>query len=512
MSVGRSGSTPLEISEKSQLPQPDAASPMPATSSSGWWERVFSFPAVMAASLTYLVFFLSRRNIADPDLWWHLRNAQSLLTSGHFSVLDSYSYTATGATVLPTEWLAGLAYYAAYQWAGLSAVFLLVFVLCTAIALGVFRLSYLASHDVKNSFVVAVGGTVLAAISIGARTLLFGWLYLVGLLLILEAARRGGWKWLGLVPPLFCLWVNTHGSWPMGMVVFGIFIASGLVEGSWGHAYATHWSGAQLRKLLITAGASAMAVFVNPCGYRLVFYPFEAMFGVNSGVGYVEEFASIDFHTPWGKVALVLILGTLLIAVFSRERWRLDEVAITMLALCYSLTYIRFMYLAGILLPPIFAKRVKLMSPYDRNSDQRRNNAVALAILLCLFIASVPRHSRYQNPATYPVGAVAYMKTNGIHGRVFHEYVWGGYLIWHTPESKVFIDGRWDPYAATGVCKDYWAAVSGESPQAVLDKYQVEYVLMPPDSPLVKFLKNGPGWAVRYSDQTSVLLQRSPTS
>jgi hypothetical protein len=341
---------------------------------------------------------------------------------------------------------------------------------------------------------------------------LFGWLYLVGLLLILEAARRGGWKWLGLVPPLFCLWVNTHGSWPMGMVVFGIFIASGLVEGSWGHAYATHWSGAQLRKLLITAGASAMAVFVNPCGYRLVFYPFEAMFGVNSGVGYVEEFASIDFHTPWGKVALVLILGTLLIAVFSRERWRLDEVAITMLALCYSLTYIRFMYLAGILLPPIFAKRVKLMSPYDRNSDQRRNNAVALAILLCLFIASVPRHSRYQNPATYPVGAVAYMKTNGIHGRVFHEYVWGGYLIWHTPESKVFIDGRWDPYAATGVCKDYWAAVSGESPQAVLDKYQVEYVLMPPDSPLVKFLKNGPGWAVRYSDQTSVLLQRSPTS
>ena len=107
----------------------------------------------------------------------------------------------------------------------LRAVFALVFLICTAIVLGVFRLSYLASDDVTNAFLATVGGAVLAAISIGARTLLFGWLYLVALLLILEAVRREGWKWLWLVPPLFCLWVNSHGSWPMGMVLFGLFIA-----------------------------------------------------------------------------------------------------------------------------------------------------------------------------------------------------------------------------------------------------------------------------------------------
>jgi hypothetical protein len=480
------------------------------------WGRVFSFPAVLAASLVYLVFIFSRRNIADPDLWWHLRNAQSLLTSGHFSVVDSYSYTAPGAAVLPFEWLAELAYYAAYKLAGLSAVFWLVFVLCTAIVLGVFRLSYLASDDVTNSFLAALGGTVLAAISIGARTLLFGWLFLVVLLLILEAVRRGGWKWLWLVPPLFCLWVNTHGSWPMGMVVFGIFIVSGMVEGRWGHAYATRWPGQQLRKLLIAVGASIVAVFVNPLGYRLVFYPFEVMFDRRSAIGHndgrIEEFASIDFHTPWGKVAMILILGTLLISVLSRERWRLDEVAIAMLALCYSLTYIRFLFLAGILLPPLFAKRLKLMTPYDRSSDKRLYNAAALAILLGLFIVSAPRHSRFHDRVQYPEGAVAYMKTNGIQSRIFNDYAWGGYLIWHTPESKVFIDGRLDPYAPTGVFEDYMAAVYGESPQAVLDKYRVEYVLMPPDSPLSTFLQGSPAWTRLYVDETSILLHRSSTS
>jgi len=475
--------------------------------------RFFSFPAVLASSLAYLVFLLSRRNLADPDLWWHLRNAQYLLTTGHLPVVDSYSYTAPGAAVLPFEWLSEIFFYLAYKWAGLPAVFVLVFLICTAIVLGIFRLSYLASHDVKNAFLVTVGGAVLAAISIGARTLLFGWLYLVALLLILEAVRRDGWKWLWLMPPLFCLWVNSHGSWPMGIVLFGIFVAAGLVEGCWGQVYATRWSAQQLRKLLITAGASVAALFVNPFGYHLVIFPFKVMFGPgSSGLGNIQEFSSVDFQTPWGKVMMALILGVLLVALFSRERWRLDEVAFIMLALYYSLAYIRFIFLAGILAPPIFAKRLKLMGPYDRSSDRRLRNAVALAILFCLFIVSVPRPSSFQNPVKYPEGAVAYMKNNGIQGRVFHEWVWGGYLIWHTPELKVFIDGRGEPYGSTGVFKDYLSAVSNQNPQAVLDKYQVEYVLMPSDSPLAKFLESSPRWTVRYSDETSVLFHRSPTS
>ena len=137
-----------------------------------------------------------------------------------------------------------------------------------------------------------------------------------------------------------------------------------------GHAYATRWSGLELRKLLIAAGASAVAVFINPLGYRLVIYPFQAMFGAQSSVGNIQEFASIDFQTPWGKVAMILILGTLLISVFSQERWRLDELGLIMLALYFSLTNIRFMFLAAILAPPVFAKRVKLMTPYDRSSDK----------------------------------------------------------------------------------------------------------------------------------------------
>jgi hypothetical protein len=459
-----------------------------------------------------MVYAFSRSDIADPDLWWHMRNAQYLLTQGHLPVVDVYSFTAPGAPVLPFEYLAEIPYYLAYKCAGFPAVFLLIFLLCTAIVLGIFRLAYLASDDLKNSFLVALGGGMLASVSFGARTLLFGWLYLVILLLILEAARRGDWKWLWLVPPLFCLWVNTHGSWPMGLVVFGIFIASGLVEGSWGHAYANRWPGPQLRKLLITFGASVAAVFVNPFGYRLVAFPFQVMFGPGSAAGFdkIQEFSSVNFHTHWGRVAMIMILGILLISIFSEERWRLDEVGFVMLALYFALNNVRFMFLAGILVPPIFAKRLKLMTPYDKKTENWRYNAVALAILLGAFIVSVPRHWN-EAPIEYPERAVAYMKTNGIQGRLFHHRNWGGYLIWCAPELKVFVDTRGEPFDSMGVYKDYWAATSDLEPQAVLDKYSIEYVLMPPDTLLSSVLKTSPKWTVVYSDKVSLLFRRSPT-
>jgi len=505
------------LADGDELSQSNTVVAAPETSAIGPWRRLFSFPAVLAGSLTFLVYIFARRDILDPDLWWHLRNAQFLLTQGHLPTADHYSFTAPGAPVISFEWLAELPFYAAYRWAGLTGLFWLVFALWTAIVLGIFRLSYLASRDLKNSFVVTVGGAFLTTVSKGPRPLLFGWLYLVILLLILAAVREGRWRLLWLVPPLFCLWINSHGSWPMGMALFGIFIASGFLEGSWGSAYASRWSAPQLRKLLAAAGASAAAVFVNPFGSRLVLYPFGVLFAPDSGsgdragpgLGSITEFMSIDFHTPWGKTAMMLIVGLLLVAIFSRERWRLDEIGFTIVALYYCLTYARFLFLAGILLPPIFARRIKLMTPYERENDRPLPNALALAILLVLFAVSTPRHEKFHGVTQYPEGAVAYLKANGIQSNVFNEWVWGGYLIWHMPEMKVFIDGRGDPYGANGVLKDYVEAVHGTNTLAVLDKYKIQYVLMRPDSLLAHLLQNNPAWSVRYRDKDSVLLARS---
>ncbi|MDZ7666367.1 MAG: hypothetical protein U5K27_13775 [Desulfotignum sp.] len=41
---------------------------------------------------------------------------------------------------------------------------------------------------------------------------------------------------------------------------------------------------------------------------------------------------------------------------------------------------------------------------------------------------------------------VDHIKAGNIHGNLFNQYRWGGFLLWAIPDQKVFIDGRMDVY------------------------------------------------------------------
>ena len=61
------------------------------------------------------------------------------------------------------------------------------------------------------------------------------------------------------------------------------------------------WSPSQIRKLVVTGLASAAALFVNPFGARLVFYPFDLAFRQKLNISHVAEWVSVDFHDMRGK-------------------------------------------------------------------------------------------------------------------------------------------------------------------------------------------------------------------
>ena len=43
------------------------------------------------------------------------------------------------------------------------------------------------------------------------------------------------------------------------------------------------------------------------------------------------------------------------------------------------------------------------------------------------------------------------MQEHQLSGRIFNQYVWGGYMEWNAPELKTFIDGRADIFVSNGV-------------------------------------------------------------
>ena len=77
---------------------------------SGRLRTVFSFLTMLTFLLVTLQFVASRGSIADPDIWWHLRNAEYLFQHHQLPRYDIYSFTVAGAPWISHEWLAEVPY------------------------------------------------------------------------------------------------------------------------------------------------------------------------------------------------------------------------------------------------------------------------------------------------------------------------------------------------------------------------------------------------------------------
>ena len=62
----------------------------------------------------------------DPDIWWHLRNAEVLVFTHHFIRQDLYSFTTYQQPWINPEWLAELPYYLGFRLFAERGVFLVM--------------------------------------------------------------------------------------------------------------------------------------------------------------------------------------------------------------------------------------------------------------------------------------------------------------------------------------------------------------------------------------------------
>jgi hypothetical protein len=487
---------------------------LPSQVGPGWRERLrpaVSFHVVLTLVVLVLIMMLAHGGVADPDIWWHLHNADYLVQHHALPRFDMYSYTVPGHPWINHEWLAELPYYAGWRALGLRGIDAVTFAVLSFTFLGLLYLCSRQSGHYKAAVVATCYAVFLASVSFGPRTVLFGYACLVVLLIILQRFRQKGGRLLWLIPPLFCLWVNTHGSWLIGMIVFSIVIAAGLIEGQWGEVTAEKWTRSQRNQLLLAWGASVGALFVNPFGWRLVFYPFNLAFQQKLNVQHVAEWVSVNFHDTRGKIVLVLLVILLISTLLRSCRWTLAELGLLVFALYSGLTYIRFLFLLGIVVAPILTKILDFVPRYRREADTLVLNAV---VILVIFGGVAHFWSReYQLQAMvgkeYPVEAVAYLEGHPPQGRVLNFYLWGGYLNWRDPSLKIFIDSRVDIFEYSGVLKDYLDLLALDQPESILNKYNTRYVLFPPGEPLTYVLEHDPKWKVLYRDKISVLLERT---
>ncbi|MCB0029761.1 MAG: hypothetical protein KDE28_17730, partial [Anaerolineales bacterium] len=169
--------------------------------------------------LAIALFAMGVRETLDPDLWWHLRTGELVLTTG-IPHSDPFSYTFAGQPWIAHEWLADLFMWLIYSAAGLTALSL-VFALIIA---GTSWLLYrrCAGQPYLAAFVVLLGA-VVAAPTWGARPQMFNLLLAAAFVFLIEGWQQGRYtvRVLWLLPLLTILWANLHSGYLFGIVIIG---------------------------------------------------------------------------------------------------------------------------------------------------------------------------------------------------------------------------------------------------------------------------------------------------
>jgi hypothetical protein len=321
---------------------------------------------------------------------------------------------------------------------------------------------------------------------------------------------KEGRDWLWSLVPLFVLWANLHGSWLIGLALFVVYCVAGLVEGTLGRIQVSRWSAMQLRKLIVVGALCVVGLFINPYGYRLVFYPFNFAFQQKLNVGRVEEWASLDFHTVRGKMFFAILAAVIALGLARRRRWRLDELAFLLIAFYAALTYSRFLFLAAIVVTPLLAGELDFFPPYDSRTDKPWLNAILITAIVAGCAWQFPSEDLLWRDTArdYPAKALPVLRSLPPGRRVFNDYLWGGYLIWNVRDMPVFVDSRVDIFEYNGVFADYLDALDMKDTLAILNKYDICYVLFRRQSALAYLLSNTPSWQAQYQDDTTVLFER----
>ncbi|MGC2298560.1 MAG: hypothetical protein WA476_07130, partial [Acidobacteriaceae bacterium] len=227
----------------------------------------------------------------------------------------------------------------------------------------------------------------------------------------------------------------------------------------------------------------------------------------------IAEWGSLDFHSARGKIVVAILVAFAVLQLVRRRRWALQDVAFAAVAVYGAVTYVRFLFLVSILLLPLLAIdfRGEKASVDGADAKNRRFvSAVIMALLVAAIVGRYPGEKKLHAgiAEAFPEKAVPYVRSLAGQGNLLNNFNWGGYLEWEAPEVKEFIDPRNDIFVHEGVMSDYLRATKVEDTFAVLDKYQIRYVLLAEDAPAAYLLGHSVGWTRRYDDGQAVVFER----
>ncbi len=452
-----------------------------------------SLSAVVGLIVVLVGAYIGAARLADNSFLTHLATGRYILEHG-FPHGDVYSFTAPGERWVVQSWLASVVYAALDRTVGLVGIRVLTAVLAGATAGILWTLTRPAKGLVARMAIAAVGLTV-AATMWSPRPLMIG-LLLLGITLLTAERRLPPW----LLLPVFWIWVNSHGSFPLGLLVLGCFALGSRLDGE--------RRPTELRPLAWALGGTVLGA-VNPLGPVLLTFPISLLRRQDS-LSFIVEWRSPMFTEAYARAFLVLVV-MMIAALVRRPSWRAAIPFAVFVVL--SLTAARNIPVAALVLVPGMARGAEGLGDL---TGEARSRAAALFAVVALVIGGSALVVRLREPdldlRDFPVDAVAWLDQQGLFGpdtrRVTPDYVGNYSELLLGDRAAVFGDDRVDMFPQAVVDDEVALLKGGPTWRRVLDRWDADVVLWTRGSQLDLLLSADDGWRLAYVDQTWVVYIR----
>lgn len=471
----------------------------------------------------------------DPGTFWHTVLGQQMWERRELVRTDSLTFTYDGTPWLALQWGGELIMAAAHAWGGFD----------TQLLIAVTALSALYAWLTARLLRTGLNGVLAVALLmlvLGGSTHHFhvrphlatiaGMALTMSVLVDVENGRRSlrGLWWL---VPLFVVWTNIHGGVMAGLAT--VYLAAA----GWCAAFLVKRpmpiaNGRQLLTLTAVLAATSAALLVNPYGSQM---PRQWLDILRMNLpDLIDEHAPLRWRNAetWMVAALAALYVRLLLSTEWR-RWRVTWLLpFVWLVLGFSrvrhaplFVAVTTVALADVLPLSTVAvwlrERGLMQTSNESSAENPRPFALRWAIPIVVVVmslvlqgASVPvpvvgRGWAEHSPARWPVGLLDELKrleaSPEANGKIFNALGYGGFLEFHTPRLKPFIDDRCELFG--DFLQKYCEAEARlpEKMQEWVDRHQIRYAIVQRGCPFDGYLRRSSRWRLLKEDAAAAIFE-----
>ena len=469
--------------------QPEAADAAEVSEAEGGWRHP-SINGVIVLIMVTVGLRIGLQSLGDNSFLTHLATGRLILERGGVPGTDPYSWTANGEPWTVQSWGASLIYGTTERVAGLGGIRVLDAILITTLILLLWQLIKPADTVVTRLFV----GGLIVCMGTGLwveRPLLFGAVFLAFTLVAADGKVDPRW-----MVPVMWLWVNTHGSFPFGIVLL-VLLALG--------AWLDDRSVRPLKELRALGWATVGTLLgaINPIGPKILWFPV-SMLSRTEAFERVAEWEPPTWERGVEKFFALEIILALAFVLWRNRSWR-AVLPLVVFGLAAA-TSTRNILQASIVIAPILAVGLSGMGSIDgeRRPQLLRPVAAALAFFAVL-VAVMALAGPNTDLSQYPVASTDWMAKRGMLApdqRVIAPDFVGNFLEYRygPDETRVFMDDRVDMYPMP-VIRDYAELLDeGGDFEGVIDRHDPTAVVWKARAPFGRYLVRSEDWAVVRRD------------